>query len=44
MCPLRRVGWLYLLERLWGRAIMTPAVVTVHGTTPVREAGQMFLW
>jgi acetoin utilization protein AcuB len=34
---------LYLLDKLSVRDIMTPEVVTVHSTTPVAEAGQMFL-
>ena len=34
---------LSLLEKLRVRDIMTPEVVTVHGTTPVVEAGQIFL-
>lgn len=34
---------LYLLDKLVVRDIMTPEVVTVHGTTPVAEAGQIFL-
>jgi acetoin utilization protein AcuB len=34
---------LYLLDKLSVRDIMTPEVVTVHGTTPVAEAGQIFL-
>jgi CBS domain-containing protein len=34
---------LYLLDKLSVRDIMTPEVVTVHGTTPVEEAGQIFL-
>ena len=33
----------YLLDKLRVRDIMTPEVVTVHGTTPVVEAGQIFL-
>jgi acetoin utilization protein AcuB len=34
---------IYLLEKLRVQDIMTPEVVTVHGTTPVAEAGQIFL-
>jgi acetoin utilization protein AcuB len=34
---------LYLLDKLCVRDIMTPQVVSVHGTTPVAEAGQIFL-
>ena len=33
----------YLLEKLPVRDIMTREVVTVHGTTPLVEAGQIFL-
>ena len=33
----------YLLEKLHVRDIMTPEVVTVRGTTPLVEAGQIFL-
>jgi acetoin utilization protein AcuB len=33
----------YLLDKLPVRDIMTPKVVTVHGTTPLVEAGQIFL-
>ena len=33
----------YLLEKLRVRDIMTQAVVTVRGTTPLAEAGQLFL-
>ena len=33
----------YLLEKLHVRDIMTPEVVTVCGTTPLMEAGQIFL-
>jgi acetoin utilization protein AcuB len=34
---------LYLLDKLSVGDIMTPEVVTVHSTTPVAEAGQIFL-
>jgi CBS domain-containing protein len=34
---------IYLLEELRVRDIMTPEVVTVHGTTPLVEAGRIFL-
>ena len=34
---------LYLLDKLCVRDIMMRQVVTVHGTTPVAEAGQIFL-
>jgi acetoin utilization protein AcuB len=34
---------LYLLDKLVVRDIMTPEVVTIHGTTPIAEAGQIFL-
>jgi CBS domain-containing protein len=34
---------LYLLDKLYVRDIMTPEVVTVRETTPVAEAGQIFL-
>jgi len=33
----------YLLEKLHVRDIMTPEVVTVRSTTPLAEAGQIFL-
>ena len=33
----------YLLEKLCVRDIMTRQVVTVHDTTPIVEAGQIFL-
>ena len=33
----------YLLDKLQVRDIMTPEVVTVHDTTPLMEAGQIFL-
>src|SRR4029453_5946879 len=35
--------FVFLLDELYVRDIMTPEVVTVHGTTPVAEAGQIFL-
>jgi len=41
--PMAEHEWLSLLDKLCVRDIMTPEVVTVHGTTPVAEAGQMFL-
>jgi acetoin utilization protein AcuB len=41
--PMAEHEWLSLLAKLRVRDIMTPEVVTVHGTTPVVEAGQMFL-
>jgi acetoin utilization protein AcuB len=41
--PMAEHEWLSLLDKLHVRDIMTPEVVTVHGTTPVAEAGQMFL-
>jgi len=34
---------IYLLEKLCVRDIMTRQVVTVHDTTPIVEAGQIFL-
>jgi CBS domain-containing protein len=36
-------AWLALLDKVYGRDSMTPEVVTVHGTTPVADAGQIFL-
>jgi len=41
--PLAEHELLYLLDKLCVRDIMTPEVVTVHGITPVAEAGQIFL-
>lgn len=41
--PMAEHELLYLLDKLCVRDIMTPVVVTVHGTTPVTEAGQIFL-
>jgi acetoin utilization protein AcuB len=41
--PMAEHELLYLLDKLYVRDIMTPEVVTVHGTTPVAEAGQIFL-
>jgi len=41
--PMAEHELLYLLDKLFVRDIMTPEVVTVHGTTPVAEAGQIFL-
>jgi CBS domain-containing protein len=41
--PMAEHEWRSLLDKLYVRDIMTPEVVTVHGTTPVAEAGQMFL-
>jgi acetoin utilization protein AcuB len=41
--PMAEHEWRSLLDKLRVRDIMTPEVVTVHGTTPVAEAGQLFL-
>lgn len=41
--PMAEHELLYLLDKLCVRDIMTPQVVSVHGTTPVAEAGQIFL-
>jgi len=41
--PMAEHELLYLLDKLCVRDIMTPEVVTVQGTTPVAEAGQLFL-
>jgi acetoin utilization protein AcuB len=41
--PMAEHELLYLLDKLCVRDIMTPEVVTVRGTTPVAEAGQIFL-
>ena len=41
--PMAEHEWLSLLDKLRVRDIMTPEVVTVQGTTPVAEAGQLFL-
>jgi len=41
--PMAEHELLYLLDKLYVRDIMTPEVMTVHGTTPVAEAGQIFL-
>jgi len=41
--PMAEHELLSLLDKLRVRDIMTPEVVTVHGTTPVAEAGQIFL-
>jgi len=41
--PMAEHEWVSLLDKLRVRDIMTPEVVTVQGTTPVAEAGQLFL-
>src|SRR5215468_1903391 len=41
--PMAEYEWRFLLDKLRVRDIMTPEVVTVYGTTPVAEAGQIFL-
>jgi CBS domain-containing protein len=41
--PMAEHELIYLLDKLRVRDIMTPEVVTVHGTTAVAEAGQIFL-
>jgi len=41
--PMAEHELLYLLDKLCVRDIMTTEVVTVYGTTPVAEAGQIFL-
>jgi acetoin utilization protein AcuB len=41
--PMAEHELLYLLDKLRVRDIMTPQVVSVHGTTSVAEAGQIFL-
>jgi acetoin utilization protein AcuB len=41
--PMAEHEWLSLLDKLRVRDIMTAEVVTVQGTTPVAEAGQIFL-
>jgi acetoin utilization protein AcuB len=41
--PMAEHEWRSLLDKLRVRDIMTPEVVTVHETTPVAEAGQIFL-
>jgi acetoin utilization protein AcuB len=41
--PMAEHELLYLLDKLCVRDIMTPQVVSVHGITPVAEAGQIFL-
>ena len=41
--PMAEHEWRSLLDTLYVRDIMTPEVVTVHGTTPVADAAQIFL-
>jgi acetoin utilization protein AcuB len=41
--PMAEYEWRFLLDKLHVQDIMTQEVVTVHGTTPVAEAGQLFL-
>ena len=41
--PMAEHELLYLLDKLCVRDIMMRQVVTVHGTTPVAEVGQIFL-
>ena len=41
--PMAEHELLSLLDKLCVRDVMTPEVVTVYGTTPVVEAGQIFL-